>query len=141
MSAARSTLDKVSDTLLAMATSPEATERVRRGVLDKELPAPAGFGDEQLDAALLASVSELPKRSDTGRESETRTKEMDRERQEAIRRADRLSADALRLEKEADRIELAAKAANTKATEARNVAAAARRKADAARRQVRRGQA
>ena len=137
MSAARGTLDKVSDTLMAMATSPEAAEQVRRGVLDKELPAPAGFGDEQLDAALLASVSELPKRPDTRPGNETRTKEEDRERQEASRYADRLAADAFKLEKEAERLEQIANAAKTKAAEARTAAKAARRKAEARRRQVR----
>lgn len=137
MSAARATLDKVSNTLMAMATDQDAAERVRRGVLDKELPAPSGFGDKQLDAG-FASVSELPKRAITdGPENDARDWEGQRERQEAIRHADRLAADALKLEKGAERLEQAAKTAKVKATEARGSATAARRKADAAGRQTR----
>jgi len=40
MSAARPTLDKVANTLMAIATDEEAADLVRRGVLDKELPRP-----------------------------------------------------------------------------------------------------
>jgi hypothetical protein len=124
MSATRATLDKVSDTLMAIATDQEAAEKVRRGVLDKELPAPAGFGDDRLDTALLASVSEMPKRSKADGGSRRSV------------RADRLAAEALKLEQEANRLEREAKDAETKAVSAARSAAAARRRADAARRRV-----
>jgi hypothetical protein len=124
MPATRATLDKVSDTLMAIATDQEAAERVRRGVLDKELPAPAGFGDERLDTALLASVSEMPKRSKADGGS----------RRSA--RADRLVAEALKLEQDANRLEREAKDAEMKAVSAARSAVAARRRAEAARRRV-----
>jgi hypothetical protein len=133
MSAARATLDKVADTLMAIATDEEAAERVRRGVLDKELPAPAGFGDERLDAALLASVSELPTRSnaDAGSQGVARTRQQ-RKDEEAKRRADRLAAEASKLEQEASRLKREAKEAEAKAVAAARSAAAARRRADKA---------
>jgi hypothetical protein len=111
MSATRATLDKVSDTLMAIATDQEAATRVRRGVLDKELPAPAGFGDERLDTALLASVSELPKRSsaDAGSGGVALTRPQQRKQEEAKKRADRLAAEALQLDEEATRLEREAK--------------------------------
>lgn len=134
MAAARATLDEVSSTLMAIATNQEAAERVRRGVLDKELPAPAGFGDEQLDAALLASVSELPRRAGTdGAGDEAVTPAQQRKEREARRRADRLAAEAAKLERDAVRLERVAEAADAKATDARLAAALARRQADAAR--------
>ena len=138
MSATRATLDKVSDTLMAIATDQEAAERVRRGVLDKELPAPAGFGDERLDTALLASVSELPKRSsaDAGSGGVTLTRSQQRKQEEAKKRADRLAAEALQLDEEATRLEREAKEAEAKAVSAARSAAAARRRADAARRRA-----
>jgi hypothetical protein len=128
MSATRATLDKVSDTLMAIATDQEAAERVRRGVLDKELPAPAGFGDDRLDSALLASVSELPRRSNAAS-----TRQLQRK---GKTRADRLAAEALKFEEDANRLEREAKEAKAKAVSAATSAAAARRRADAARRRV-----
>jgi hypothetical protein len=138
MSAARATLDKVSNTLMAIATDQDAADRVRRGVLDKELPAPAGFGDERLDTALLASVSELPRRSGTDGESRRAvpTARQQRKEREAQERAARLSSEAHELEKEADRLERESKAAESKAATAARVAATARRRADVARRQA-----
>lgn len=125
LSAARAVLDKVSDTLMAIATDQEAAERVRRGVLDKELPASAGFGDDRLDSALLASVSELPKRSNAGADGRSAA------------RAERLAAQARTLREDADRLEREAKEAEANAVSAARSAAAARRRADAARRRVR----
>ena len=61
MAAPRATLDKVENTFMAIASDEDAGDRIRQGTLDKELPAPAGFGDDRLDAALLASVRELPR--------------------------------------------------------------------------------
>ena len=124
MASTRAILDKVSDTLMAIATDQEAAERVRRGVLDKELPAPAGFGDERLDSALLASVSELPKRSKAEVASRSSA------------RADRLAAEALKLERDANRLERESKEAEKKAVSAARSAAAARRRAEAARRRA-----
>lgn len=137
MSATRAALDKVSDTLMAIATDQEAAERVRRGVLDKELAAPAGFGDERLDAALLASVSELPTRSSTDAGSlRATTHDQRRKERDRVRRADRLEAEALKLEEDANRLERDAKQAEAKAVSAARSAAVARRRANAARRQA-----
>jgi hypothetical protein len=145
MSAARATLDKVSNTLMAIATDEEAADRVRRGVLDKELPAPAGFGDDRLDTALLASVSELPKPSGAGggpRKAAPAPSQQRREREVNVRAA-RLSSEARELEKEADRLERESKQAEreskqaeVKAAAAAKVAATARHRADAARRRA-----
>ncbi|MGH2595575.1 MAG: hypothetical protein ACRDH7_06405 [Actinomycetota bacterium] len=120
LSAARATLDKVSHTLMAIATDPEAAERVRSGTLDKELPAPAGFGDERSDAALLASVSELPKRKE----------------RKVDARDERLTAEAAELERIAKDLESEAKLAQTKAVAAARTAGTARKRADAARARV-----
>jgi hypothetical protein len=137
MSAARATLDKVSNTLMAIATDEKAADRVRRGVLDKELPPPAGFGDAQLDTALLASVTELPRPQGAGesRVSAPTPSQLRKER-EAKERAARLSSEAHELEKEADRLERESKHAETKAAAAARAAATARRRADVARRRA-----
>lgn len=138
MSAARATLDKVSNTLMAIATDEDAADRVRRGVLDKELPAPAGFGDDQLDTALLASVTELPSASRTtggSREGAVSSRQQ-RKGREAKERADRLAAEALELEKEAGRLERERKKAETAAAAAAKAAATARHRADTARRRA-----
>jgi hypothetical protein len=131
MSDARATLDKVSDTLLAIATDEDAADRVRRGVLDRELPAPAGFGDERLDAALLASVTALPTRAGPKRAAEPTASQV-----RARERADRLAAEARELELGADRLEREAKQARAAADAAIKAAEVARRKADAARRRA-----
>jgi hypothetical protein len=133
MSAARASLDKVSDTLLAIATDEEAAERVRRGVLDKELAAPAGFGDQTLDASLLASVTELPRRADR---DEARPTVGERRQAEARRKADRLADEAGRLEDEADELDRAAIDAEKQAATSRRAADAARKKAETARRRA-----
>ena len=128
MSNARATLDKVSDTLLAIATDEDAAERVRNGTLDKELPSPAGFGDERLDAALLASVTALPTRA-ASKAAEEPTPSQVRARE----RAERLAAEARELEAEAERLEREAKEAQGSADAAAKAAASARRKASTAR--------
>lgn len=130
MPAPRATLDKVSDTLTAIASDPAAADRVQAGTLDKELPAPAGFGDERLDAALLASVSELPRPADAALEV---TPQQERKERERARRIARLVAEAADLEEQASHLEAAAQDAETKAGSARKAAATARRRADAAR--------
>jgi hypothetical protein len=130
-SAARATLDKVSDTLNAIATDEAAADRVRRGVLDKELPAPAGFGDERLDVALLASVTALPTQVGSKSAAEPTPSQV-----RARERADRFAAEARELEREADRLEQEAKQAKAAADAATKAAEVARRKADAARRRV-----
>ncbi len=130
MPAPRATLDKVADTLMAIAFDAAAAERVRTGELDKELPAPAGFGDERLDAALLASVTELP-RHDAGVTPQQQRKERERERRVA-----KLAGEAEVLEGEATRLERTAKDAEAKAGSARKAAATARRRADVARRKA-----
>jgi hypothetical protein len=138
MSAARATLDKVSNTLMALATDEDATDRVRRGVLDKELSAPAGFGDDQLDGALLASVTELPRAPGAGRGSRKAgpTASQRRKEREADVRAARLAGEARELEKEADRLERESKKAEAEAAAAAKAAATARRRADTARRRA-----
>lgn len=133
MAAPRATLDKVTDTLTAIASDPAAAERVRAGVLDKELPAPAGFGDDRLDAALLASVSELPHRVEP---PSGVTPEQQRKEREHARRLARLAAEAEDLEEEADRLERSAKEADAAAAAAGKAAAGARRRAETARRKL-----
>ena len=138
MAAPRATLDKVENTFLAIASDEDAGDRIRRGTLDKELPAPAGFGDDRLDAALLASVSELPRPAgEPPPSSETKaTPSQERRKRERAHRAAMLAAEAQSLEHEADRLERAAKEAESHAAGARKTATAARRKADAARRRA-----
>jgi hypothetical protein len=138
MSAARATLDKVSNTLMAIATDEDAADRVRRGVLDKELPAPAGFGDDQLDTALLASVTALPKGKGTegGSRGGAAAERRRRKEREARDRAERLAAEATELEKEAVRFERERKEAEKRAVEAAKAAAAARGRAETARRRA-----
>jgi hypothetical protein len=134
MPAPRATLDKVSDTFTAIASDRAAADRIQAGVLDKELPAPAGFGDVRLDAALLASVSELPRPEPAEADSGgTVTPQQQRKERERARRAARLAAEATELEEEADLLERAAKDAEAKAGSAQKAAATARRRADAAR--------
>ncbi len=135
MPAPRATLDKVANTLMAIAFDSAAAERMRAGELDKELPAPAGFGDERLDAALLASVTELP-RADASVTPQQQRKERERERRIA-----KLSSEADALEGEATRLERTAKDAEAKAGSARKAAATARRRADAARRKAEKAEA
>jgi hypothetical protein len=136
MAAARATLDKVADTLMAMATDDESSERVRRGVLDKELPAPAGFGEDTLDASLLASVTELPRAPKVPGERSQLTPAQQRKVRDAARRAERLDAEAQDLEGEAARLEREAKGLEAKAASGARAAAAARRRADTARRRA-----
>jgi hypothetical protein len=135
MSSARATLDKVSNTLMAIATDEDAADRVRRGVLDKELAAPAGFGDDRLDTALLASVSRLPTAS-SGSGKDTRTPSQERKERQAKERTDRLSAKAHELEQEADRLERESRKAEAEAKAAAKAAATARDRADTARRRA-----
>ncbi len=138
MAAPRATLDKVENTFMAIASDEVATERIRRGTLDKELAAPAGFGDDRLDAALLASVSELPTSpvSPPATRETKATPSQERRQRERARRAATLAADAQSLEDEADRLERAAKEAASRAAAAGKAATAARRKAAAARRRA-----
>ena len=138
LSVSRAILDKVTDTLMAIATDREAAETVRRGVLDKELPAPAGFGDERLDAALLASVTQLPRPSRADADSPGAELNRQQQRRETERgsRAGRLAVEALKLEEDAHRLEREAKEAEAKAVSAARAATAARRRADEARRRA-----
>jgi hypothetical protein len=137
MSAARATLDRVANTLMAIATDEEAAEHVRRGVLDKELPAPSGFGDDALDASLLASVTQLPRApSGSGKAGTGRTPAQERKEREAARRAERLEAEAQALEREAAGLEREAKELEAGYASANRAAAAARRRADVARRRA-----
>jgi hypothetical protein len=130
MSAARATLDKVANTLTAIATDDDAAERVSRGVLDKELPAPAGFGDETLDASVLASVTRLPGRTKASGKEPGPNPAQARKEREAARRRERLEAEAKELEREATRLEREALSATKAAAAARQRAGNARRRAD-----------
>jgi hypothetical protein len=133
LSAARGTLDKVTDTLTAIASDTGAAALVRRGVLAKELPPPAGFGDALLDSALLASVTTLPRR---GAIQDREGPAQARKEEERRRRAEQLAAAASDLEGEADRLESGARSAASAAAKARKAAEAARRRAQAARRKA-----
>ena len=134
MPGARTTLDKVTNTLMAIATDESAADRVRVGILDKELPAPAGFGHERLDTALLASVTELPSRAGSRRAEPNAAERCATERLERLdAKAKRLAKEADELEREADRIRQAAEAKSRQAREARKRAEAALSRADEAR--------
>ncbi len=135
LSSARATIDKVADTLTAISSDAEAAALVRRGVLDKELPPPAGFGDVMLDPS-LASVTALPRRPAPADPETSRGPAQIRREQERLRRAEQLSAAAKELEVEADRLESVARAAASTAAEARKAAETARRRAQAARRKA-----
>ena len=137
MSAARATLDKVANTLMAIATDEEAAERVRRGVLDKELAAPAGFGDDALDSSLLASVTQLPRvPAGSGKDHTGLTPAQERKERDAARRAERLEAEAQERAREATRLEREAKEFEVRYASVTRAAAAARRRADVARRRA-----
>jgi hypothetical protein len=136
LSSSRATTDKVADTLMAISYDAEAASLVRRGVLDKELPPPAGFGDAMLDPVLLASVTTLPSRAVPADPEASRGPAQIRREEERRRRAEELSAAAKELEVEADRLDSVARAAASTAAEARKVAEAARRRALAARRKA-----
>jgi hypothetical protein len=136
LSSARATIDKVADTLTAISSDAEAAALVRRGVLDKELPPPAGFGDVMLDSASLASVTALPRRPAPADPGTSRGPAQIRKEQERHRRAEQLSVAAKDLEVEADRLESVARAAASTAAEARKSAETARRRAQAARRKA-----
>jgi hypothetical protein len=138
--AARATLDQVADSLLATAVDEEARERVGRGVLEKELPPPAGFGEiggleaAREPGAKAETPPEQPSAKDRAREREER-----RARERAAERAEEAEAaetEARRLEQEADRAERAAATARRQAERARERAEKTRDRADRAAREL-----
>jgi hypothetical protein len=137
MSSARSTIDKVADTLMAMATDEEAAERVRRGILERELPAPAGFGEGHdglgLEAALAASVPPRKgKPTSKQRAARQRAQRLEAEADEAAAEASRLEREALEAERSAAGAAREAKRARKTAAEARRRAEQVRQRADKA---------
>jgi hypothetical protein len=133
MPPARATLDKVANTLTAIATDDDAADQVRAGILPKELPAPSGFGDDRLDSALLASVTELPARPGAERTELSAAELRARERRQRLAsEAGRLAKEAEELEREAADMKRAADAKQRQAEAARKKADGARRKADEA---------
>ena len=130
LSSARSNLDKVADTLSALATDEGAADRVRRGVLEKELPPPAGFGEGDLEAALAASAG-MVRKTAAGARRKPANGQM-----KARARAEELSMAAGQAEEEADRLERQAVEAERGATRARSEAEAGRQRAGQARRRA-----
>jgi hypothetical protein len=128
----RQTLDHVSQTLEATAVDETAQDLVRRGVLEKELAAPVGFGDLSALSIVAAPPRERgsraeraaprPKPSPKQREREAREREREARRQE---RAERLARDADEADAEAGRL-------REEAAEAERAAIKARRAADRA---------
>jgi hypothetical protein len=130
LSGGRTHLDDVANTLLATATDPGAAEAVRLGRLEKELPAPAGFGE----VGDLATVIPMPKRPPPGRApkrgAEPAAVESAAEAR-ARKRAEELGRQADEAEREAQKAREEASGAETDARRLQEAAERARR--DAAR--------
>ncbi len=151
--AGRASLDAVTNTLLAVATDPEAARLVRSGRLEKELPPPSGFGDAGDLAVVLPMPERRPERkaqrpggrpatvrSAAEARAEKRAAELAAQAQEAEREAtrrreeaDRAAAEVRRLRDElaeaerlAARMTREAERAERRAAEARDRAARAR---------------
>jgi hypothetical protein len=123
--------EDVSNTLLATATDEEVADALRQGRLDKEAPAPAGFGE-------LAAFATVPKRPSRERRSASASSERKedtarkREEEKARARAGQLSADADDEEEEASRLREEAAQAEAATAQARKEADRARRAAERA---------
>jgi hypothetical protein len=125
-------LQGVAHSLEAIATSADALDQIRRGVLEKELPAPAGFGE-------LAGLQIVPsaKATEEARPPKARkpTKVDQRAREKAdrlLKQADEADAEARSLAEVAAKAERAAIRARSDAKRAEDRAAKARERADKA---------
>jgi hypothetical protein len=120
-----STLQGVAHSLEAIATDTDALDQIRRGVLEKELPAPAGFGE-------LAGLQVVPsgKTTDEAPARKARKPKVD---QRAREKVDRLTGQAEEAEEEARSLANAAAKAERAAIRARNDAQRAEDRARKAR--------
>jgi hypothetical protein len=152
--ASRPTLDHVSQTLEAVALDEQAQDLVRRGILEKELGAPVGFGDLGALSVVVspgASDEEPPKpaakgggRQERASVREAKPSARDREREARRReRAERLRREAEEAEAEAGRLRQAAAEAERAAIKARDATdraqsrmERARKRAEAAQREL-----
>jgi hypothetical protein len=122
-----STLQGVAHSLEAIATDADALEQVRRGVLEKELPAPAGFGE-------VGGLQLVPDRA-TKEEppAKGRRKGLSRTDQKAREKVERLTGQAEKAEEEARSLTEAAAKAERAAIRARSEAQRAEDRARTAR--------
>jgi len=153
--AGRASVDAVTNSLLAVATDPEAARLVRSGRLEKELPPPSGFGDVGDLAVVLPMpdrrAARKPERATPGgppatvrsaaeARAEKRAAEMaaqaEQAQREAARRreeADRAAAEVRRLRDELAEAERLAARMNREAERSERRAAEARDRAARAR--------
>jgi hypothetical protein len=128
----RQTLDRVAQTLEAIAVDESARELVRRGVLEKELSPEAGFGDLS-GLSLVAPPREKEKAPARGaRESRPADAAARRARKRELERETRLRERADRLAQEADQAEAEARSLRDEAAKAERVAMKARNAAERA---------
>jgi hypothetical protein len=132
--------DAIAATFEAASVDAAAAEAVRRGMLDRELPAPAGFGEvsglELLRPPAVAAPAAPPKRR-RPRLDPARRRELDaarRHREDLRRRAAESARAAAEAREAADHAEREADAASQNAQRLAGDARQARRAADAARR-------
>jgi hypothetical protein len=120
----RGHLDQIQNTLLATATDEQTARLVRLGVLEKEVPAPAGFGEMgDPDSATLPSAAPTPVRTGAQRARRVRLQG----------EADEAESEAERLEREAAQAQEVLAGARKAADRARELADRAREVADRAR--------
>lgn len=126
-----STLQGVAHSLEAMATDADALDQIRRGVLEKELPAPAGFG-ELAGLQLVPQGKEEP--SPKGRRrAPPKVDQKARERVDRLTtQADEAEAEARTLAEVAAKAERAAMRSRNEAQRAEDRATKARERADRA---------
>jgi hypothetical protein len=151
----RAHLDEIANTLLAATVDERAAEAVRQGRLDKELPAPAGFGDvgELADVIQMptrpkpehAPIRATPAKVQPAAEARARKRweELARHAEASRAEAERLSgladqaeSDAIRMREDADRAERAAARARREADRAVKRADATQERAERARERI-----
>jgi hypothetical protein len=120
------TIQGVAHSLEAIATDTDALDQIRRGVLEKELPAPAGFGE-------LAGLQIVTSGKTTEEARPSKARKPTKVDQRAREKVDRLSGQAEQAEEEARSLAEAAAKAERAAIRARNDAQRAEDRATKAR--------
>lgn len=139
--AGRSNLDGVTNTLLAVATEPEAANLVRAGRLEKEFPPPSGFGElNEMAVVLPMPARRKPPKAETRAEpapvksaAEARA---ERRAHELARDAEAAEQEAARLRDEADRADVEIRRLREELSQAERAAARADRAAQRAERKA-----
>lgn len=121
-----STLQDVAHSLEAIATDADALDQIRRGVLEKELPAPAGFGE-------VAGLQVVPSGKTTDEPPAPKARKPSKVDHRAREKVDRLTGQAEEAEEEARSLADAAAKAERAAIRARNDAQRAEDRATKAR--------